>query len=70
MFSFFRGDGYCDKRKKECKKKQKPGEECKSDSQCHNGICLERQKEPVSQKGNNQGFGFRWVFDKNFLHSD
>ena len=61
-FFFFRGDGYCDKKEKVCKKKQKPGERCKLDSQCLNSICLEIQEEPVSQKGNHQGFGFRWVF--------
>ena len=62
-FSFFyRGDGYCDKRKNVCREKKKPGQNCKSDSECLNSICLESQKEPVSQKGNNRGFGFRWVF--------
>ena len=63
LFFFFRGDGYCDKKKNVCKVKKKPGQKCFSDSECLNSICLENQKEPVSQKGNNQGFGrFRCVF--------
>jgi len=54
-----RGDGYCDKKNNKCRKKKNPGNPCILDKQCHNSICLEIQKEPLSQKGNNLGFGQR-----------
>ena len=65
FFFFCRGDGYCDIKKNKCRKKKNPGIKCQLDKQCHNSICLESQKEPLSQKGNNRGFG--WVLVQLFF---